>query len=57
MSSGGANSFTGLEAEAPYDWIIILGGTNDLGSGFDADVVFAGLKRSIKKSLTTALRF
>lgn len=32
-------------AKAPYDWIIILGGTNDIGYGFEADRVFAGLEK------------
>lgn len=28
-----------------YDWIVILGGTNDLGFGLKPDVIFAGLKK------------
>ncbi|KAI1121447.1 GDSL-like Lipase/Acylhydrolase [Nemania abortiva] len=32
-------------AEHPYDWTIVLGGTNDLGWGRTADVIIEGLKR------------
>lgn len=41
----------GNKAKAPYDWIIILGGTNDLGYGFEAEPVFAGLEKIYQVAL------
>ncbi|KAJ5548555.1 hypothetical protein N7513_005789 [Penicillium frequentans] len=29
-----------------YDWVIFLGGTNDLGYGFDSEKIYAGLQDS-----------
>ncbi|CAJ2512830.1 Uu.00g009490.m01.CDS01 [Anthostomella pinea] len=34
------------QAEHPYDWTIVLGGTNDIGWGVDTDQLIEGLKRS-----------
>ncbi|KAG8528896.1 uncharacterized protein KY384_006585 [Bacidia gigantensis] len=33
-----------LAKKKPYDWIVIMGGTNDLGWGQQADVIFDNLK-------------
>ncbi|OTB05572.1 hypothetical protein M426DRAFT_137495 [Hypoxylon sp. CI-4A] len=34
------------QAKEPYDWTIVLGGTNDLGWGCAVDTIVAGLKRT-----------
>ena len=34
-------------AKDPYDWIVIMGGTNDLGWGQPPNVIFENLSRSI----------
>jgi hypothetical protein len=39
------------KAEKKYDWIIILGGTNDLGHGLKPDDIFAGLEKIYKVAL------
>lgn len=33
------------ETETPYDWAIILGGTNDLSLGRGANDIWAGLRK------------
>lgn len=38
-------------AEKKYDWIIILGGTNDLGWGRKPGDIFAGLEEIYKVAL------
>lgn len=35
---------------APYDWIIVLGGTNDLGWGQQPDAIYENLSRSLPLS-------
>ncbi|CAF9940171.1 hypothetical protein IMSHALPRED_001775 [Imshaugia aleurites] len=39
--------------ETPYDWIIIMGGTNDLGWGQQPDTIYEGLKKVWKVALDT----
>ena len=44
------------EASAPYDWVLVLGGTNDLGTGTRADELLPhllGLHDRAKKNGTT----
>mmetsp|Transcript_20818 Transcript_20818/g.52932 ORF Transcript_20818/g.52932 Transcript_20818/m.52932 type:complete len:271 (-) Transcript_20818:779-1591(-) len=35
-------------AGAPYDWVLVLGGINDVGWGRDADTIFTGLSGMYK---------
>ena len=35
------------DTKKPYDWIIIMGGTNDLGWGQSADTIYEGLSKPI----------
>jgi hypothetical protein len=39
------NAATGKQSSVPIDWIIILGGTNDLGYGRSQDRIFSSLKK------------
>ncbi|KAL8722107.1 MAG: hypothetical protein Q9225_001351 [Loekoesia sp. 1 TL-2023] len=39
--------------DAPYDWIIVLGGTNDLGEMEKADSIYEGLKKVWRIALDT----
>ncbi|CAD6589919.1 MAG: hypothetical protein ASARMPREDX12_004074 [Alectoria sarmentosa] len=39
--------------ESPYDWILIMGGTNDLAWGQSPDTIYEGLKKVWKVALDT----
>ena len=33
------------DSETPYDWIIVMGGTNDLAWGQSPDIIYEGLRK------------
>ncbi|KAF6217628.1 hypothetical protein HO133_006730 [Letharia lupina] len=39
--------------EPPYDWIVVMGGTNDLAWGQQPDTIYEGLKKVWKVALDT----
>ncbi|KAL9065545.1 MAG: hypothetical protein Q9161_008149 [Pseudevernia consocians] len=41
------------DTETPYDWIIVMGGTNDLAWGRPPDTIYEGLKKVWKVALDT----
>lgn len=48
--------FPGPSSSTPYDWTIILGGTNDLGLGGHPDKIFGSLKELWKIPLSNGSR-
>lgn len=51
MRASNSKYLQGRKAKIKYDWIIILGGTNDLGHGLKPDDIFAGLEKTYKVAL------
>jgi lysophospholipase L1-like esterase len=50
------NFLQGQNAEKKYDWIVILGGTNDLGHGLKPEQIFTGLEKIYKVALEHGAR-
>ena len=44
-----------VDEQRQYDWIIIMGGTNDLGFGHDPDKIYEGLSKSFRIFSSTIL--
>ncbi|CRG82834.1 hypothetical protein PISL3812_00180 [Talaromyces islandicus] len=52
---GKPGDLVNLEGEKTYDWVIVLGGTNDLGYGsFSPEAIFAGLQRTWSLALASS---
>ena len=44
-----------VDEQRQYDWIIVMGGTNDLGFGHDPDKIYEGLSKSFRMCSNTIL--